>query len=294
MRPPPFEYEAVTSLPEAQARLHELGGDAKLLAGGQSLIPLLNLRLAAPSTLIDIGRVTELAGLVATAEMLEIGSMVTHATIEHAADVAARWPMLPAAAANIGHAAIRNRGTVGGSLAHGDPAAEWPVVMLALGATIVAASVGGERRIAAGDFFQSYFVTALEADEVIKRVEVPLPKFGGWSFLELARQSGAFAMVMVAALIDLDKAGAVRDFCIVLGGCAESPIIPRVDPDALIGAKPTPEVFDAVGRQMAAAIEAPTDIRASAEDRRQMAKVLVTRALSQAAARAAEARKHDG
>ncbi len=293
MRPPQFEYEVASGLQEVTARLHEHGGEAKLLAGGQSLIPLLNLRLAAPATLIDIGRIPELAQVAASSDRLRLGSMVTHAAIEHDEGIRARWPMLPAAAFHIGHPAIRNRGTVGGSLAHADPAAEWPAVMLALDATIVAVSVRGERRLAARDFFQSYFTTALEWDEVITHVEVPAPSFGGWSFLELARQSGAFAMVMIAALVDLDQAGAIRDFRLVLGGCGEAPVIPAIDRAALVGMRPGAEVFGEAARRVAAAIEPPTDIRASAEDRRQMAATLVTRSLEQAAARAVEAKKHD-
>jgi aerobic carbon-monoxide dehydrogenase medium subunit len=292
VRPAPFEYEAAASVAAAAARLHELDGEGKILAGGQSLIPLLNLRLAGPGTLVDIGRVPELTRFEQTPDLVRIGSMVTHAAIEHDDGIRGGWPMLPAAAFHIGHPAIRSRGTVGGSLAHGDPAAEWPVVMVALGAKIVATSIRGERVLPAESFFQSYFTTSLEWDEVITRVDVPAPKFGGWSFLELSRQSGAFAMVMVVAQLDLDEAGMVRNFQIVLGGCGEVPVVPGIDRGVLVGQRPSAEAFAEAGRRVAAVIEPPTDIRATAQDRKQMAAALVARSMEQAAWRAKEASEH--
>src|SRR5581483_3626621 len=187
MKPPPFEYDAPTTLGEALDLLAEYGDDAKVLAGGQSLVPLLNFRLARPDRLVDLNGVAELAGLREESGELVIGSMTRTAELERSPAVAARFPLLREAVRFVGHFQIRNRGTVGGSVAHADPAAELPAVLLALGARFLAASKAGVRAVAADDFFHGHFTTALRADEVLTEIRVPAPTGSGYGFEELAR-----------------------------------------------------------------------------------------------------------
>ena len=216
MKPPPFAYFAPTSVQEAAQLLAEHGDDAKVLAGGQSLIPLLSLRLARPAVLVDLNGVDELSFIDANGSTT-IGAMTRHRTVERSAVVAVNVPLLAAAVPYIGHAAIRTRGTVGGSLSHADPAAELPAVALALDATFVARSAkGGEREIAAVDFFAGYFTTALEPDEVLTSIRFPNAAPGtGVSVQEMARRHGDFAMV--AAAVSLAPDGDARIALINVG-----------------------------------------------------------------------------
>ena len=201
MKPPPFVYVAPTSLDEAVTALAEHGEDAKVLAGGQSLIPLMSLRLARPTALVDLNGVAELAS-IAVNGMTSIGAMTRHRAVERSADVAKQVPLLAAAVPYIGHVAIRTRGTIGGSLAHADPAAELPAIALALDATFEATSTRGTRTISAADFFVGYFTTALEPDEMPDEGHVPERRSGtGVSVQEMARRHGDFAMVAAAASV---------------------------------------------------------------------------------------------
>src|SRR4051812_33814261 len=198
MKPPLFEYHAPASIDEAVGLLAEHGDEAKVLAGGQSLIPLLSLRLARPAHLVDVNGLSELAG-IANGKGLELGALVRHRAAERSADVKAASPMVAAALRFVGHAAIRNRGTVGGSVAHADPAAELPAVLLALGGEVVAQSERGSRTIPAADMFQGFLTTALEPDELLTAVRFPAsPAGAGWSFMEFSRRSGDFAIIGVA------------------------------------------------------------------------------------------------
>jgi carbon-monoxide dehydrogenase medium subunit len=200
MKAPRFAYARPASTAEALALLEEHGDDARVLAGGQSLVPMLNFRVAAPKVLVDINRVAALSGIKVARNHLRIGALTRHAELERSADIARHLPLVAAAMPHIGYPAIRNRGTFGGSCALGDPAAELPACAIALGASFVVAGKKGERRVAAQDFFKGLYATALKADELLLAAEFPLPKPGYASaFGELARRHGDYAMVGLAA-----------------------------------------------------------------------------------------------
>ena len=202
MKPPPFAYECPTELAEAVALLAAHGPEARPLAGGQSLVPLLNFRLARPTMLVDLNRIAALGTVAVAKGALRIGAMARQAAVEADADVACGWPILSEAIGHIAHPQIRNRGTVGGSLALNDPAAELPAAMLALDAEMTAHGAQGPRTVAAGDFFAGTMETALAADELLSEIRVPaLPARTGWSFKEVARRQGDFALVAVAVLL---------------------------------------------------------------------------------------------
>ena len=278
MKPPPFEYYAPTSVEEAAALLAEHGDDAKVLAGGQSLIPLLSLRLARPSVLVDLNGIAALSFI----DGGTIGAMTRHRTVERSAAIARDVPLLAAAMPFIGHAAIRTRGTVGGSLSHADPAAELPAVALALDATFRAQSAKrGEREIAASDFFAGYFTTALEPDEVLTSVRFTTVSPGtGVSVQEMARRHGDFAMVAVAASVTRDG-----DARIALINVADRPLR-ATDAEAAMKAGSS---IDEVAELATRGLEPVSDLHATAAYRRSVAKVLVRRALDDAVTKARNA-----
>jgi carbon-monoxide dehydrogenase medium subunit len=249
---------------------------------------LLNLRLAQVGTLVDIAKLETLRGIAIEDGFISLGATTTHALIEHDSRLRTVLPILREAAAQIGHPAIRNVGTVGGSLAHADPAAEWPVVMRALDARVVVRNVSGSRTVDLANLFKGYFTTILELDELITEIQIPIPRgpYIGWSFAELARQAGAFAMVIVVVMIALDSNGQVTTCKVALGGCADMPVIPALDNALILGQSPTGRVFDQVSDQIATRVDPPSDIHASGADRRQMVRILVRRALQQATTRA--------
>ena len=280
MKPPPFVYVAPTSLDEAVTALAEHGEDAKVLAGGQSLLPLMSLRLARPTALIDLNGVAELSS-IAVNGMTAIGAMTRHRAVERSADVAKQVPLLAAAVPYIGHVAIRTRGTIGGSLAHADPAAELPAIALALDATFEATSTRGTRTISAADFFVGYFTTALEADEILTKVTFPNAAPGtGVSVQEMARRHGDFAMVAAAASVA--PGGDVR---IALINVSDRPVRAVEAEAAMRQGAPIDEVAALAARDL----DPTADLHASAAYRRSVAQVLVRRALTEAAARAKDA-----
>jgi len=280
MKPPPFTYVAPTSLDEAVEALAEHGEDAKVLAGGQSLIPLLSLRLARPTALIDLNGVTELASIEVNGSTT-IGAMTRHRAVERSADIARHQPLVAAAVPYIGHSAIRTRGTVGGSLAHADPAAELPAVALALDATFEARSTRATRVIHAADFFVGYFTTALEPDEVLTRVTFPnAAPNTGVSVQEMARRHGDFAMV--AAIASVTIGGNTR---IALINVADRPVRAHEAEVAMQSGAPIDEVADLATRDL----DPTADLHASAAYRRSVARVLVRRALTEATERAKDA-----
>jgi carbon-monoxide dehydrogenase medium subunit len=266
--------------------LAEHGEDGRVLAGGQSLVPLLSLRLARPEHLIDINRVEELSGIDATNGGLSLGAMVRQRAAERSTVVRERCPLLTEAISLIGHPAIRNRGTIGGSIAHADAAAELPAVAVALDAEMVAQSARGVRTIGAKDFFQGHFTSALEPDECLTEIRLPAwPAGAGWSFQEMARRHGDFAMVGVAAVLQLDGAGAISTARIALTAVAGQPVRARAAEAALAGAVPGQEAFETAGERAAADLDPAADIHASADYRRHAVRVLVRRALEEAARR---------
>ncbi|MFQ5662619.1 MAG: FAD binding domain-containing protein [Terriglobia bacterium] len=287
MKPPPFDYFAPSTTEEAISLLGEYAERAKILAGGQSLVPLLNFRLARPQVLVDINRIQQLSYIVESEEGLRIGALTRHRALETSPLVQAKCPILAFAARFIGHLAIRNRGTFGGSLAHADPAAEFPVVLAALGSRISLRSPRGERSLSPEEFFLSYLTTALQPPEIL--VEAWVPTLGprtGWGFQELALQQGAFALVAVAALITLDERGVCREARIALGSVAPVPVRAKAAENLLRGEKPNPKLLAEAARLVTEVTEPTTDIHASAEYRTAMAEVYARRALQDAWTRA--------
>jgi len=290
VKPAPFEYAAPRSLDEALDLLARHGGDAKILAGGQSLVPVLNFRLAQPALLVDVNRVPGLDAISATADGgLSIGALVRHRALERSAEVARRAPLLAEAVPFVAHPQIRTRGTFGGSLAHADPAAELPAVAVALGARLRLRRAGGERQLAAEDFFTGLFSTALEPEEMVVGVELPpVPPGSGFAFLEVARRHGDYAQAGVAASVTLDGGGRCRVARLVFVALGEGPVDASAIAAALVGEPPSEARCDDVARRAAEeAIDPLGDIHATAEFKRHLARVLARRALVAAASRAA-------
>lgn len=296
MKPAPFHYIAPSTLTEALDAMSQHGADAKLLAGGQSLIPVMNFRLAHPSVIVDLNRVGELGRLRATpADGLRIGAMVRHSQIERSDAVATSAPLLHETMPHVAHPQIRTRGTIGGSLAHADPAAELPVVMVALQARFLLRSRRGERWIEAEAFFQSLFTTALEPDEILVEIAVPaLPAQAGYAFLEFARRHGDYAQAGVAAVVRLDESGYCRRARLVYLNVGETPMVAGQAAAALVGHIPSPDLVSEVAMHAARnEIEPGGDIHATADYRRHLAFVLGRRAIAQAVARAHRGHDHE-
>jgi CO/xanthine dehydrogenase FAD-binding subunit len=262
---------------------------AKALAGGQSLMPLMNFRLARPEYLIDLNLLSELAQTEVIGTKLAIGSMVRQRTIEHSPDLTLRLPILRHAVGFIGHPSIRHRGTIGGSLVHADPAAELPTLILGLDAELVARSARGERCLMARDFFAGTLLTSLEPDELLCEIRIPIPDASdGWSFLEISRRHGDFALAAVAVMVALDD-GVIKGVRIAFGGLGPSPLRAHRSESLLLGQTPALAVFAEAAVIAATETEPPSDIHASADYRRHLATVLCRRALVEAAARASRA-----
>lgn len=289
MKPPPFDYVAATSLDEALSALADGGEDAKVLAGGQSLIPLMALRLAHPSVLIDVNGVAELGSVAEVGGGLAVGAMVRHRAAERSEVVHRAAPLVAEAMPLIGHLAIRSRGTIGGSLAHADPAAELPAVAMALGATFTARSRDrGERTISADDFFEGYFTTSLAPDEILCSVTFPVMASGtGCCIEEVARRHGDFAMVGVATVLTVAD-GTITDARLALINVAEKPIRATDAEKSLIGASPDAAAFAEAAALATHDLEPSADLHASAAYRRKVAGVCIRRALVTAAGRATE------
>ena len=289
MKPAVFEYSDPTNVSETVSLLAQLGEEARVLAGGQSLVPLMNFRLARPAHLVDLNRVAELDFLSVANGELRIGAMTRQRALEHSRDVGAGWPLLREAAGYIGHVQIRNRGTVGGSLAHAFPSAELPMVMVTLDAALVVQREDGERAVAAEEFFLGVMTTALEPGELLSEVRVPaIAPRSGTSFQEVSRRYGDFALAGAAALVTLDRDGAVASGRLTLTGSA--PIRSHGAEDAMLGEKPSEALFRDVARRAVAGIEQDSDMHATADYRRRACEALARRALAQAAQRAAASR----
>lgn len=289
MKPAPFDYHRPESVDEALALLAEHGYDAKLLAGGQSLVPAMNFRLAAPAVLIDLNRIPGLDAIAETEGGVRIGAMVRQRAAERSAVVAARAPLVAETLPWVAHAQIRNRGTMGGSIAHADPAAELPAVMLALGARFEVRGAGGARQVAADDFFTGLFATALEPEEILVGIEIPAAAPGtGFAFDELSRRHGDFALAGVAAAVRLDAEGRCAGARIALLSVGDGPVLAANATAALLGQLPTAEAVAAAADAAARLdIDPPGDIHASAAYRRHITGVLVRRVLPRAFRRAA-------
>jgi aerobic carbon-monoxide dehydrogenase medium subunit len=287
MKPAAFEYFQPRSVDEALALLDEHGGDAKPLAGGQSLIPAMNFRLATPSVLIDLNALDDLA-YINDGETLRLGGMTRQRAVERSGLVARKAPLLAETMPFIAHAAIRNRGTIGGSLAHADPAAELPAVMLALNAQLTVQSRTGSRSIPADNFFVGLFATALQAGELLTAVEIPKAvERTGSAFQEISRRHGDFALVGVAATVTLDANGRCADARVVLLSVGDRPMLALQAAAVLKGQAPGTDAIAAAAHAAAHQdIDPPSDIHASATYRRQLANVLTRRVLTRAFQRA--------
>ncbi len=284
MKPPPFEYHRPQTVDEALAQLREAGEDAKVLAGGQSLIPVLNFRLTSPTALVDLNGVGELDFIEPAPDGgLRIGAMARQRVAEKSAHVAERAPLLARALPWIAHPAIRNRGTVGGSLAHADPASELPAVMLALGASVGIFGPDGGRLVEVGSFFPGFFSTDLAPDEILGEIHVPPPDpRTGWGFEEVARRHGDFALTGAATQVSLDEAGLVAGVRVGLFGVGTGPVLSS-SARALVGERPTKARFEETARAISENDVSPLDdVHASADYRRHLVRTLVVRTLRSA------------
>lgn len=287
MKPPPFEYDDPETTAEALVLLEQHGDGAKVLAGGQSLVPLLNFRLARPDRLVDINRVQELDYIREENGTLRIGAMTRQAALEHSDAARQRCPLLLDALRWVGHAQIRNRGTVGGSVAHADPAAELPVVCAALDATLHVRSASAERTVAAEDFFVTHLTTAVEPNELLTEIEVPvLTGRPGTAFVEFARRHGDFALGGAAVVLTLDDAGTCSDVRIALLGAAPTPVRATDAEQILAGRTIDEEAAREAQTKTEAAISPTGDIHGSGEYRRGLIGAMVRRAVIAANERA--------
>jgi carbon-monoxide dehydrogenase medium subunit len=286
MIPAQFDYVAPSTLDEALGLLAERADDAKILAGGHSLIPAMKLRLAQPALLIDIGRVKDLSYIREDGGRILIGAMTTHYEIESNARLREVCPLLSECAASIGDVQVRNKGTIGGSLAHADPAADWPAAILALRAELVAASAQGERVIAADDFFVDMLTTALRSDEVLREIRIPTPPARtGQAYMKVHHPASGFAVVGVAASITLDGDGKCSAAGIALNGVATKAYRAAQVEMALVGSALDEQTISDASSHAAEGVEPNGDIYASADYRRHLAAVYTRRAIAAAASR---------
>jgi len=291
MKPPPFAYAAPDTVEEAVGLLTEhADAEPRVLAGGQSLIPLMNFRLAKPGYLVDLRNVVGLSGIRRDGDVLVIGAMTRLAEVERSPEVAVAAPLVTEAVGLVAHVPVRNSGTVGGSLAHADPAAELPAVALALDADLVAAGPGGTRVIPAAEFFTGPYSTALAADEILTEIRLPVWP-GGHAFTEFSRVHANFAVVAVAALVELDGDGdgngdRIRHAALALAGVAPTPVRATAAERALAGAPADAATIRAAADAAATSLSPAGDLHASPETRRGLARTYLRRGIELAVARA--------
>lgn len=285
MKPPLLDYRSPSSLDEALALRSEYAYDSVVLAGGQSLMPMLNLRLARPEVLIDLGRVAELAAISELNGGVSLGAMARQRSAERSELIRERAPLVQQALGHVGHPTIRNRGTIGGSVAHSDPAAELPAVCVALDAEFVARGVAGERTIAADDFAVGFMTTALAPDELLVEVRIPASAATfRTAFIEIARRHGDFALVGVAAAIALDEDGLINDARLVFTGVGLMPVRAREAEASLLGTSGDSAALATAADRVTGELQPRTDGHASGDYRRRVAGVLTRRALAEAMA----------
>ncbi len=283
MYPPRFDYAAPESLDAALSLLGEHGDEAKVLAGGQSLIPLLKLRFAAPGILVDINRIPGLNAVETADGQLRVGAMARHSELAGSQLLKERMPAMAAAAPLIADPIVRNLGTIGGSLAHADPQGDWGSVMLALDAELIARSGDGERAIPIGDLFQGTFMTTLEPTELLTEIRIPLPEGpAGGTYLKMERKVGDFATVGVAVQLELDGSGKVADAGIGLTAVGPQNLKATDAEDVLKGQEPTDAAFAEAAEKAAATARPNSDLRGSADYKREVVRVYVKRGLARA------------
>ena len=287
MKPPVFAYHDPGSVDEALDLLAQHGDEGKVLAGGQSLVPLLNFRLAHPEHLIDVNNLGELSGITREEGTLRIGALTRQSTMERSGLVAENWPLLTEALSFVAHAQIRNRGTVGGSVAHADPAAELPVAFLTLDARFVVRSSRGERSIPSEDFFITHLTTGMEPDELLVRIEVPpMPAGAGYAFTEFARRHGDFALGGASVVLGVDGSGNCTSAAVGLLAAAPTPLRVPAAERALVGTGLDEASADAAAASAIEGIDPTGDIHGSGEYRKGLIEVMVRRAILAAAERA--------
>lgn len=287
MKPAAFKYVAPDTVDEVLAHLGEHGDDAAVLAGGQSLMAMMNLRLARPAVVIDIRRVPGLADWREIDGAVAIGAMSRQRRLETDAGLARSLPLMAEAVCHVGHPPTRHCGTIVGSLCHADPAAELPLCALVADAVLTLRSTRGTRTVAAGEFFQGVFTTAVGDDELVTEARVPIARGGtGTGFVEVSRRYGDFALVAVGCALELDEGRAIRSLRLALAGVDEKPVCPAAVAAGAIGQVASADVFRALGESIAASLEPHSDLQASAAYRRSLAGTLSERALTLAAERA--------
>jgi carbon-monoxide dehydrogenase medium subunit len=290
MKPAPFEYLVPDSIEQALELLREHGDEAKILAGGQSLVPAMNFRIHQPDVLIDLNRVPELGYIRENDNVIRVGAMTRERHLEFDGLIEKRTPLLHEAVPFIAHPQIRNRGTLGGSLVNADPAAELPVLMLALNARLKARNTTGERWIDAQEFFAGMFTTALEADELLVEIELPfMPPRTGWSFMEVAPRAGDYALMGIAALVTLDEGGRCTEAKLVYLNAGDGPIDAKEAASSLEGEKLNDNLFESAANLASENEITPFgNVHASPEFQRHLANVLTKKALKRALERAEE------
>ena len=280
MKPAQFEYFDPTTVDETLKLLQEYGDDAKILAGGQSLVALMNFRLARPKVIVDVNKVPGLDYIREADGMIRIGALTRQRTVETSALIKQKCPLLFDATYWVGHLAIRTRGTVGGTIAHADPAAEHPCVLAALGGEVVVRGPGGERVVKPGDFFVTFLTTSLQPTDMVTEVRFPkIPDGAGWHFMEFSRRHGDFAIVGVAAMIQLDQQKKCTDARIALCGVGGAPFKATTAEDMLKGTDLNEQVIQAASEKIGEEVEPEGDLHGSAEYRKHLAKVLTGRTL---------------
>ena len=285
MKPPRFDYHAPGSVDEELAVLARYGGEAKVLAGGQSLMPLLNFRLSRPAALVDLNRIAALSYIREGNGHIAFGAMTRQRAIEFSPVVKTRLPLLTEATGWVGHLPIRSRGTIGGSIAHADPSAEYPAVLTALDGEVVVRGPRGERTVKPADLFQTYLTTSLAADEILTEVRLPvMPARAGFAFEEFARRHGDFAIVGIAAMVALDG-DRVRQARLATAGAGPVPVRLREAEDILVKDGVTDRALDAASARAAELVNPDSDLHATAAYRKNLTRVLTRRALTRAVAR---------
>jgi aerobic carbon-monoxide dehydrogenase medium subunit len=286
MKPAPFEYERAADLESALSALARFGQQAKVLAGGQSLIPMLNLRLASTERLIDVGRLDELRYIRVSDSELRIGALTTHNAVLRSPEIAEHCPIMVEAYRLVSHHSVRNRGTIGGSLCHNDPASEMPLVVNLVGATLIARSASGERTITADRFFKGNFETALDASELLTEIRVPIPAKGhGWSFQEVSQRKGDFALVAAGVMLAIEG-GVCRQVRLGFRNVGATIFrMPAIEA-RIEGQAPSAALFSAAGTAAMNVADPPSDLHADEAYRRDLVKVLTERVLATAVARA--------
>jgi carbon-monoxide dehydrogenase medium subunit/2-furoyl-CoA dehydrogenase FAD binding subunit len=283
MKPAKFTYACPQSVDETLALLAQGSEGTKILAGGQSLVPLLNLRMAEVSALVDVNRLGALSFVKREDGMLKVGALTRHRQLEVSSEVGATHPLLTRAASEVGHLAIRNRGTIGGSLVHADPAAEWPLAAVTLNAQLLVRSQSTSRTVSARKFFLAPLTTTIEANEMLCEIHFPgLAAPTAWGFQELCRRPGDFALAAVACQLTLDQNKACTAVSLAVGGAHDTPLHVADAEKTLNGSRGEDEALKQAAELVAAAIDPPSDVHGSSDYRRQMVKVLTVRALKEA------------